>query len=150
MRLAPVIVLSFFLVCCGNNDGDMDDDSIIYTDTVLVWETNPDSMSMTRYMMIPDSAITVPRVINGLNGKYPEVRLVLIKQSGDTVYALIPDSDYLGNQMGSAGASAWFADAAINLTSVPGVNYVSFTMDTLSHAGSTIIGRDRFNNWKRQ
>ena len=149
MRLTPVIVLSLLFLGCGSSDDDMED-SIIYSDTVLVWDTNPDSMSMTRYMMIPDSAITIPRVINGLNGKYPEVRLVLIRQSADTVYTLIPNAEYLGNQMGSAGASAWFSDAAINLTAVPGVNYVSFSLDTLSHAGSTIIGRDRFKDWKKR
>jgi hypothetical protein len=52
--------------------------------------------------------------------------------------------------MGSAGAAAWFADATINLTSVPGINYVSFVMDTFSHAGSTTIGRDEYKTWKRQ
>ena len=101
-------------------------------------------------MDVPDSAIRVDRVINALNGKYPEVQIVFSKQSNDTVYARVPKGDYLGSQMGSAGAAAWFADAAINLTSVPGVNYVAFSMDTFSHAGSTIISRDRFKNWKRQ
>lgn len=150
MRLTTVILLVFILASCKNEDANPEETQIIYSDTILVWDVNPDSASMKKYMEVPDSAIRIDRVINGLNGKYPEVQLVFSKQSNDTVYTRVPKGDYLGSQMGSAGASAWFADAAINLTSVPGVNYVSFSLDTFSHAGSTIIGRDRFKNWKKQ
>lgn len=142
--------MTLLLVCCKNADEDFDESQIIFSDTVLVWDVNPDSMMMKRYMAVPDSAITVGRVINGLNGKYPEVRLVFVKQGHDTIYAIVPNAEYLGNQMGSAGSAAWFADATINLTSVPGVNYVSFGLDTFSHAGSTVISGDQYKNWKRQ
>jgi|GEM_PF-2153378 len=147
MRIIAVLSLTFILTCCGN---DVDDSEIVFSDTVLVWDINPDSMTMKKYMEVPDSVITVDRVVNGLNGKYPEVRLVFVKQGHDTLYTLIPSAEYLGDQMGSAGSAAWFADAAINLTSVPGVNYVAFALDTFSHAGSTIIGRDQYKNWKKE
>ena len=107
-------------------------------------------MIMKKDISIPDSAITTDRIINGLNAKYPEVQLVFLKQSKDTIYTEVPNGEYLGNQMGSAGATAWFADAVINLTAVPGINYVSFAMDTFSHAGSTVIGRENYNDWKKQ
>lgn len=150
MRLTIIIFSAFILVCCTNNDKDSENVPLGFSDTLLIWETNADSMVMKKDATIPDSVITIHRVINGLNSKYPEVHIDLKKQSGDTVYIDIPNGEYLGNQMGSAGATEWFADATINLTSVPGINYVSFRMDTFSHAGSTVIGGDEYKNWKKQ
>ena len=47
------------------------------------------------------------------------------------------------------GILAWFADAVINITSVQGMNYVSFKMDTHSHASSTVIGRNNIMTGKK-
>lgn len=121
-----------------------------FSDTLLAWDTNSDSMIMKRDVTIPDSVITVNRIINGLNEKYPEIHLVFLGQSHDTVFTLVPDAEILGEQMGDAGASAWFDDVVINLTSVPGVNYVSFSMETQSHAEGGIIGREKYSNWKQR
>ena len=150
MRFVVIIVL-FFIAGC-KSDNSKEPETILYEvgDTVLAWQTDADSMIMKRDIAIPDSSITIPRIINGLNDKYPHVHLVFLKQSGDTAYTEIPDAEYLGEQMGDAGASAWFDDAVINLTSVPGINYVSFTMDLHSHAASDVIGKDRYSNWKRK
>ena len=150
MRFIIVILSIFTLISCSSDDKNTGDVPVAISDTILAWNVNADSMTMKKDTLIPDSAITIQRIINGLNEKYPEVRLVMLKQSMDTLYTSVPNGEYLGNQMGSAGASAWFADATINLTSVPGINYVSFAMDTFSHAGSTTIGREEYKNWKKQ
>jgi hypothetical protein len=121
-----------------------------FSDTLLAWDNNADSMIMKRDTALPDSAITISRIMNGLNEKYPEVHLIYLRQGHDTVFTSVPDAEYLGEQMGDAGAAAWFADAVINLTSVSGINYVSFSMETQSHAASGVIGREKYNNWKRQ
>ena len=149
MRVIIVLLSILVLIACGSEDKNIDDVPLAVSDTILVWNVDADSMIMKKDVLVPDSAITIHRIINGLNEKYPEVQLVFLKQSKDTIYTKVPNGEYLGNQMGSAGASAWFADAAINLTSVPGINYVSFAMDTFSHAGSTVIGRDEYKNWKK-
>ena len=154
MRYTPILLLALILICCRSKDEKvnekLDDVPLAFSDTLLIWDVNADSMIMMRDASIPDSAATINRIINGLNAKYPEVRLEFVKQSMDTVYTKVPNGEYLGNQMGSAGASAWFADAVINLTSVRGIRYVSFKMDTFSHAGSTVIGRDEYSNWRKQ
>ncbi|HJS54857.1 MAG TPA: hypothetical protein VJ765_09945 [Chitinophagaceae bacterium] len=150
MRFVIIILIAFIFSNCRGTDKEADEIEYGFSDTILVWETNTDSMIMKRDRTIPDSVITINRVINGLNEKYPEVQLVFLRQSNDTVYTRVPNSDYLGEQMGSAGASAWFDDAVINLTSVPGINYVSFSMNLQSHAGSSVISREKYNNWKRQ
>lgn len=149
MRFTIIILMALGLASCSDDDKMTDDTGYIIGDTVLAWETNADSMIMKRDSTVPDTAITMTRTINGLNGKYPEVHIVFLRQSNDTAYTEVPDADYLGNQMGSAGALAWFADAVINITSVPGINYVSFKMDMQSHAASAVIGRDKYNDWKK-
>jgi len=150
MRFALIILSTFVLINCRTKDQPIEDVPLAISDSILVWNVNADSMIMKKDILIPDSAITVRRIINGLNAKYPEVQLVYLKQSNDTIYTNVPNGEYLGNQMGNFGASAWFADATINLTSVPGVNYVSFSMARFSHAGSTTIGREEYKSWKRQ
>lgn len=150
MRYIPVIFSILVLIACSSGDKNTGDVPLAISDTILAWNVNADSMVMKKDTLVPDSAITIQRIINGLNEKYREVQLVFLKQSEDTLYASVPNGEFLGNQMGSAGASAWFADATINLTTVPGINYVSFAMDTFSHAGSTVIGREEYKNWKKQ
>ena len=150
MRSAVMTLLIFLFFSCGNGDDRINETEYAVSDTILAWDTNADSMIMKRDPTIPDSAITIKRIINGLNEKYPEVHIDMIKQSGDTICIEVPDGDYLGNQMGSAGSSAWFVDAVINLTSVPGINHVSFKMDMYSHASGGVISQDEYKGWKRE
>ena len=150
MRLVIIILLIFPFFSCSNDDKGISNTEYAIRDTILAWDTNADSMIMKRDLAVPDSAITVRRIINGLNEKYPEVHIEVIKQSGDTIYIEVPDAEYLGNQMGSAGSSAWFADAVINLTSVTGINYVSFKMDMYSHASGGVISQEEYKGWKRE
>ena len=150
MRLVVIILLIFLFFSCGSDDKEISQTQYAISDTILAWDTNAHSMIMKRDTTVPDSAITITRIVNGLNEKYPEVHIDVIKQSGDTTYIAVPDGEYLGNQMGSAGSSAWFADAVINLTSVPGINYVSFKMDTYSHASGGVISREEYKGWRRE
>lgn len=150
LRIVSVLFL-FFIAACSNDDGN--DEKMIepgIPDKFLVWEANPDSMIMKRIEEIPDSFVTISGIINGLNEKYPEVHIDFLKQGGDTAFTAVPDAGYLGEQMGDAGASAWFADAVINLTTVPGINYVSFQMDLHSHASSGVIGREQYSRWQKR
>ena len=150
MRFGVIILLVFCFFSCSNDDKGISEMVYAVSDTILAWDTNADSMIMKRDTTVPDDAITIKRIINGLNEKYPEIQIDVIKQSGDTIYVELPDAEYLGNQMGSAGSSAWFADAVINLTSVPGINYVSFKMDMYSHASGGVISREEYKGWKRE
>lgn len=150
MRFGVIILLVFCFFSCSNDDKGISEMEYAVSDTILAWDTNADSMIMKRDTTVPDDAITIKRIINGLNEKYPEIQIDVIKQSGDTIYVELPDAEYLGNQMGSAGSSAWFADAVINLTSVPGINYVSFKMDMYSHASGGVISQEEYKGWKRE
>lgn len=148
----PVIFIMFIIGSCKNKDKQLLNDADVFAipDSILAWEINADSMILTKDINIPDSILTVQRIINGLKLKYPAVQLVFLKQSGDTVFIAVPDAEYLGEQMGDAGSAEWYADAVINLTSVPGINFVSFHMDLHSHASSGVISRENYKNWRRR
>lgn len=150
MRFTIIILMVLGLASCSDGDKKISEPEYMIGDTVLAWDTNADSMIMKRDSTVPDTAITIKRIINGLNEKYPEVHIDFLRQSDDTAYTEVPDAEYLGEQMGSAGATSWFADAVINITSVPGINYVSFKMEDHSHAGSAVIGRKQYNDWKKE
>jgi hypothetical protein len=150
MRFLIMILLAVGLASCSDGGKNIKGSEYIIEDSLLVWEANSDSMIMKRDSTIPDSAITITRIINGLNQKYPEVPIVFVKQYGDTIFTKVTDGQYLGNQMGSAGASGWYDDAVINLTSIPGVNYISFDIGMFSHANSAVIGKGAYQNWKQQ
>ena len=96
MRYAIIILMTLVLANCSNDDKDVNKAEYFIGDSALAWDTNLDSMIMRRDTTIPDSAITIKRIINGLNEKYPEVHIDFLKQSGDTAYAGVPDADYLG------------------------------------------------------
>lgn len=148
----PFVFIMIIIGSCKSKDKQVDNemDLLATPDTILAWKINADSMIMTRDINIPNSIVTSQRIINGLNVKYPAVQIVFNKQSGDTAYIAVPDADYLGEQMGDAGAGEWYADAVINLTSIPGINFVSFKMELHNHASSGVIGRNQYNKWRRR
>lgn len=73
-------------------------------------------------------------VVNFLNQQYPEVKLEYIKTTADTVFTKIPDSDYLSQHMGSAGADFYLKSATYLLTDLKGINYASFDFPEGDHA----------------
>lgn len=154
MRFIYLITLLFCLGCKNSAEKEIEiqpefiENAV--ADSILVWNIDAEARNMVRDTTVPDSIISVQRILNGLNEKYPKVPVRLIKQSADTVYTVVPDASFLGEQMGSAGAATWFADAVINLTSVPGINYVSFLMDPHSHAQSSIISGKEYEKWQRK
>jgi len=150
MRFVIIILIVLGFASCSDGDKKINEPEYIIGDTVLAWETNADIMIMKRDSTVPDTAITIKRIINGLNEKYPEVHIDFLRLSNDTAFTEVPDAEYLGEQMGSAGATGWFADAVINLTSIAGINYVSFQMDTHSHASGAVIGREKYSDWKKE
>jgi hypothetical protein len=153
MKNIKYYFLAFVLIaaCKCNNDKHTPtkaDSVIVIPDTLLVYEVNTEAKTMKRFTEVPDSAFTAQRVINGLNDKYANVQLQLLKQSNDTLYVSVPNNEFLGERMGSTGASAWFQDAVINLTSVPTVNYVNIQMEKRSHALPGIFSKENVKDFK--
>jgi hypothetical protein len=95
------------------------------------------------YFFQPDSVVKV------LNAKYPNVKLEILKQSGDTLYTIIRDSEYLGERMGTTGAEDYHAHAVVNLTAIDGIKYVNISMEEHSHASPGVYSSKDFSSYKR-
>ena len=76
------------------------------------------------------------------------IKLVLIKTSNDTLYVSIPDSEFLGQRMGSAGAQAYMASTTYNLTELKNIKYVNFDMEAGDHASPGTYSRESFENYR--
>lgn len=135
---------------CGNdrNQPTAADSTLVIPDTLLVYDVDAESKTINPYTEVPDSAFTAERVVNGLNAKYPDVQLQLLRQGGDTVFVAVPQSEHLGERMGSAGAMAWYADAVLNLSAIPGVRYVNIEMEKHSHALPGTFSKEDFPDFK--
>lgn len=93
----------------------------------------------------PDS-LSAAAVIDFINKKYINVKAVLLKVSGDTMYLDIPEATYLTQQMGSSGPMIYFADAVYNLTEIPGIKYVNFNFEEGDHASPDVLNRESFKD----
>jgi hypothetical protein len=148
------LILALLLVIAGctcnrGKDGSAEADSIlVIPDTLLVYDVDAENKTMQKHTEMPDSAFTVIRVINGLNEKYPNVQLRLLKLGHDTLYVSIPASEYLGEQMGSAGAEAWYADAVLNLAAIEGVKYVNIDLEEGSHAQPGVFSNGDYAGYR--
>jgi hypothetical protein len=152
-RIILFVVFSCFVIVACNDSADDSDTTfnpqpdLVYVqvpDSLLVWDVDPEAKTIKKYTEIPDSAITPKAVINGLNFKYPGIKLEFEKHGGDTLYTVIADNELLGERMGSAGASAYFADVVLNLTSIRGIRYVRVKMEPRSHASPGTWSRNNF------
>jgi len=93
----------------------------------------------------PDS-LTPSAVIRFINSSYPNIKLELVKASGDTIYLRIPEATYLTQQMGSTGPTLYFAMAVYNLTEIPGIRFASFDFEEGDHAQPDTFTRENFKD----
>jgi hypothetical protein len=114
----------------------------------LIWKADIDSMLIRKNPDFKNSNLSLDSIIKGLNLKYREIPLEKIRLSHDTLYTLITNSEYLGEQIGSTGASSYLAEAVINLTSVKGVKYVNINFAEGSHATPGVFTRKDFEDFK--
>jgi len=155
MKISHVIIVAIVLITackCNNNQQQptAEDAVLVIPDTLLVYEVNTETKTWKKFTEVPDSAFTAIRIINGLNQKYPEVQLQLLEQSNDTLYVSVPNNEFLGEQMGNAGAASWFSDAVLNLTAIPGVMYVNMQMENRSHAVPGIFNKENVKGFQEE
>ena len=150
-----------FFISCSNEapvdkenaeDTILPEDVFVFPPVRLPWISDFDTIKNEFYLkqqrtVIPDS-LTATNLINDLNAAWENVKLVLLKTSNDTLYVSIPDSEFLGQQMGSAGAQAYMASTTYNLTELKGIKYVNYSMQAGDHVSSGIFSRKSFENYR--
>ena len=133
-------------------DTIMTGDASLFAPDRLPWVSDFDTLKNEFYLkqqrtVNPDS-LTAENLINNLNAAWENVKLVLVKTSNDTLYVSIPDSDFLGQQMGSAGAQAYMASTTYNLTELKSIRYVNYDMPAGDHVSPGTYSRKSFENYR--
>ena len=160
-RLLPFVLIAF-IACSGPDKpagaGDNSDSADLaepetvmeQPDTVLFWTVNIEQKEKTR--VYKDTiAITDPQsIINGINSIYLSTRLEFVKLSGDTVYTHIDSSFTFANDVGSFGASEYISTVVLNLTMLPGVNYVNLDFPEGSHAAPGVFAKSSYAAYKEK
>ncbi|HUH33281.1 MAG TPA: hypothetical protein VLZ28_04960 [Daejeonella sp.] len=86
-------------------------------------------------------------IIDALNLKYPQIKIEAVSREGNTAIVKIPNSVYLTQEMGSAGARAFLAEATYSLTEIDGIEAVDFRFEPGDHAMPGILTRKSFENF---
>ncbi|WP_374166858.1 hypothetical protein [Arcticibacter sp. MXS-1] len=91
---------------------------------------------------------SVEAAIAAINKKYPQIKLQYVGRRGDTVVTRIPEASYLTQEIGTAGAEVYFAEATFSLTEVPAINAVTFNFEEGDHAMPGTYSRKSFEDLK--
>jgi hypothetical protein len=142
-----LVLILFLFSACRNNKADEEvpvEDSVV---TRYSWEATDTGriVLMKKEGEGPDT-LSPGGVVAFLNNNYPDVQLVIVKTSGDTLFLKIPQSTYLTQQMGSSGPTTYIAEAVYNLTEIPGIHYVSFDFEEGDHAQPGTFNRESFKD----
>ena len=150
-----------FFVSCNNRvetekenieDTILTEDASLFPPERLPWVSDFDTIKNEFYLkqqrtVNPDS-LTATNLINDLNEAWENVKLVLVKSSNDTLYVSIPDSEFLGQRMGSAGAQAYMASTTYNLTELKGIKYINYNIEAGDHVSPGTYNRKSFENFR--
>ena len=86
-------------------------------------------------------------IIDALNLKYPKIKIEAVSQEGNKAIVKIENSTYLTQEMGSAGAQAFLAEATYSLTEIKGIEAVDFRFKPGDHAMPGILTRNSFESF---
>lgn len=106
-------------------------------DAHYFWEADQDSpegLMMKKSRPISRDSLNTDNLLQILNNLHPNVELLYLKTSGDTVFVKINKSTYLTQRMGTSGAEAYLAEVTYNLTELTGVNFVDINFKMGDHA----------------
>lgn len=124
----------------------MTDSEEEYPDAEAIWyyDYNQDTILQVNAVS-PDNNPSTSQLINLINKSYQDkVYLEFVKESNDTLYVKIEDSEHLTQRMGSAGSYEYMIIATFTLTEARTIEYVDFAFDYGDHANPGTYNRAQF------
>lgn len=94
------------------------------------------------------SGVTYMEIISVLNKKYPGIKMDYIGLKKDTLIAKIDDATQLTQNVGTAGAEIYLAEATYSLTEIPPVKAVTIQFVAGDHAMPGTYTRDSFSDFR--
>ena len=117
----------------------------------LPWNTvyNEKTQALVLQHHISDmTGIGQEEIIKALNKKYPDIQMEFVGARGDTVITRIKDALQLTQNIGTAGAEAYMAEATYSLTEIPSIKAVTFEFEVGDHAMPGTYNREDFKDFK--
>ena len=161
--ILTILILVFVSACnfrdnsqTGNNKkGNAHLDTLVHAgsllrtaDTISIW--NYDCMTDTIYRVrdLKRDKLSVNKMINIINAKYNgKVSLDFVKIVNDTIFVKISDSEYLTQQMGTAGADEYMITTTFTLTELDEIDFVKFDFEFGDHATPGTYSRQYYWDW---
>jgi hypothetical protein len=156
------LFLFWIIVCFScNNNGTVNGNAI--KDTVeeneyelpvdkLIWITDYDSLHhrfvLKKQRTLNVDTLHVENLVAGINAAWDNIKLVFIKISNDTVYVAIPESNYLTQQMGTAGAQSYMSATTYSLTELAGIKFVNYSFEEGDHMAPGVYSREDFKEFQ--
>lgn len=109
-----------------------------------------DSSHMMEIKKNPEASmvnLTPNDMVDAINLKYPQIKLVLVKQDGKRIYLKIENSNFLTRESGTEGASAYLAEVTFSFTEFKGIEEVEFVFQEGDHARPGVYTREDFKNF---
>jgi hypothetical protein len=145
---------------CNNSEQankDIPEDTVLvdedeYPGDKVIWISDYDTLKNEFYLKkqgtINIDTLTAGGVIKNINAVWENVQLVFSKISNDTLYVSIPASDFLTQQMGSAGAEAYIASTTYNLTELKGIKFINYDFEAGDHLSPGVFSRKDFASYQ--
>ncbi|WP_164110283.1 MULTISPECIES: hypothetical protein [Sphingobacterium] len=149
-------VLLYLLLASCNNQTDTKSRTVPtqqspYSDSsntdAPLWEYDYQADTLIRIDSNQNILHSIDKAISIINKSYEgKVNLKFVGQNTDTLIVKIEQSQFLTEQMGSAGARAYLALATFTLTEQTGIKYVTFDFQEGDHASPGTYNRLSFKN----
>ena len=126
----------------------MENDIVEINDNISLWiyDCMVDTIIKTR--AVDRDTLTPDKLINIINSKYTDrVTLAFLNISNDTIFVKIDNSEYLTQQMGTAGADEYMIETTFTLTELPKIKFVSFDFEFGDHASPGTYTRKYYLDW---
>ena len=135
----------------NNTEDTISVDEDVFPGGKLIWIAEYDTLKhqffLKKQQPLNSDTLSTENLISGINAGWENVKLVFKKVSNDTLYVSIPDSDFLTERMGSAGAEAYLASTTYNLTELKGIKFINYEFEEGDHLSPGVFGRDDFKNF---
>jgi hypothetical protein len=111
-------------------------------DNISIWIYDCMADTIIQMRKINRDTLTFSKLISTINAKYRDkVKLDYLRISNDTIYVKIDKSEYLTQQMGTAGADEYMIAATFTLTELQNIKYVNFDFEFGDHASPGTYNR---------
>lgn len=125
------------------------ENSMVYNRAIAIWEYGWNSelreQEVIKLREVSNDTLTPKMLERIVNYTWPRVQIKYLKSSGDTAFILIPDSEVLTQQMGTAGAEEFMLSTTFTFTELLGISYVSYKFEEGDHAAPGIYNRSSWN-----